>query len=66
MSVFSEKLRECRTALNKTQSDVATDVGMTVVGYQNYELGKREPNYKTTVKLADYFNVSVDYLLGRD
>lgn len=33
--------------------------------YGNYELGKRAPDYETLVKLADYFNCTTDYLLGR-
>ena len=33
--------------------------------YQKYEYDTRELNHETTIKLADYFNVSVDYLLGR-
>ena len=66
MSVFAERLKECRKNINKTQREVAVDLNITDRGYQNYELGKREPNYETTVKIADYFGVSVDYLLRRD
>ena len=66
MSVFANRLRECRKNINKTQREVAIDLGLTESGYQNYELGNREPNHETTVKIADYFNVSVDYLLGRE
>ena len=66
MSIFADKLKECRNNINKTQRDVSGDLGITERGYQNYELGKREPNHETTVKIADYFGVSVDYLLGRD
>jgi len=66
MSVFSDRLKECRKNINKTQRKVAVDLDISEVGYQNYEIGRREPNHETTVKIADYFNVSVDYLLGRD
>ena len=65
MSVFGERIKECRKNINKTQRDVAVDLDMTEGGYKNYELGNREPNHETTVKIADYFGVSVDYLLGR-
>ena len=34
--------------------------------YANYEYGRREPDFETTKKLANLFNVSTDYLLGRD
>ena len=65
MSIFAERLRECRKNLGKTQREVSCDLGLTESGYQNYELGNREPNHETTVKIADYFGVSVDYLLRR-
>ena len=60
-----EKLKELRKALKQTQTDLATYLGITVSAYGNYELGQREPDIKTLNKLADYFNVTVDYLLGR-
>ena len=66
MSIFSDKLKECRKKIGKTQRDVAYDLGMTENGYKNYELGKREPNHEIMLKLADYYGVSLDYLFGRD
>ena len=66
MSIFADRLKECRKNKDITQRDVAVDLGLTDRGYQNYELGKREPNHETTVKIADYFGVSVDYLLGHE
>ena len=66
MSIFADKLKECRSNINKTQREVSNDLGMTEGGYKNYELGNREPNIETIGKLADYFDVSVDYLMGRD
>jgi len=66
MSIFADRIKECRKNINKTQREVAVDLGLTDRGYQNYEIGHREPNHETTVKIADYFDVSVDYLLGRD
>ena len=65
MSIFSERLKLCRKKLNKTQRDVGIDLGMTEGGYQKYEINKREPNMETLHKIADYFDVSVDYLMGR-
>ena len=44
---------------------MAEFLGMREQAYQMYEYGKREPNHETTIKLADYFDVSTDYLLGR-
>lgn len=66
MAIFADRLKECRKNISKTQREVAIDLGITESGYQNYELGNREPNHETTVKIADYFGMSVDYLLGRD
>ena len=66
MSKFADRLKECRQNMNKTRREVATDLDMSDGGYQNYELGNREPNYQNLIKIADYFGVSVDYLLGRD
>ena len=65
MSFFADRLKECRKNINKTQRDVAADLGITDGGYQKYELGKRVPNMEMLNKLADYFDVSVDYLMGR-
>lgn len=58
-------LKLLRKALKQTQTDIAKYLGITVSAYGNYELGQREPDIATLNKLADYFNVSVDYLLGR-
>ena len=64
MSIFADRLKECRKNANKTQREVAYDLGLTEGGYKNYELGYREPNHETTIKISDYFGVSVDFLLG--
>ena len=65
MSIFADRLKECRKNINKTQKEVANALGITELGYQNYELCKYEPKMATLNKLADYFDVSVDYLTGR-
>ena len=62
---FSERLKMLRTAHNVTQKSVADAVGMSELGYQRYEYGTREPAYKYLIALADYFDVSIDYLVGR-
>lgn len=61
-----EKLRELRKQNNLTQSDMAAILGISRQAYSNYELGTREADHITLIKLADYFNVTTDYLLGRD
>lgn len=59
-------LREMRLAKGITQKEVADYLGITQQAYANYESEKREPDNKTACKLADYFHVTTDYLLGRD
>ena len=65
MSIFTDRLKECRKKMNKTQNEVAIDLGITEGGYQNYELCKYEPKMGTLIKFADYYDVSLDYLTGR-
>ena len=63
---MSEILRELRTSKKATQSDIAKLLGLTTNAYQSYERGTSEPSCKTLRILADYYDVTVDYLLGRD
>ena len=65
MSSFSEKIKQLRKAKGVTQKAVAEQLGILEQSYQKYEYGKHEPSHAITVKLADYFDVSTDYLLGR-
>lgn len=62
---FSKKLKQLRLLLGCTQAQMADLLGITVRGYRNYELGSREPELSILIKLADYFNVSLDELVGR-
>lgn len=62
---FSQKLKQLRFLLGCTQAQMADLLGITVRGYRNYELGAREPELSVLIKLADYFNVSLDELVGR-
>lgn len=63
--MIAERLKECRKIKKVTQREVAEYLGMTVNAYQKYELSTREPNIAKLNALADYFGVSVDYLIGR-
>ncbi|MEG2688155.1 MAG: XRE family transcriptional regulator, partial [Clostridia bacterium] len=49
----------------KSQTQIANEIGISQRCYSNYENGKTQPDYETLGKLASYFAVSVDYLLGR-
>lgn len=62
---FSEHLFQLRKARNLTQKEVAEGTGISWRGYQNYELGLREPSLSTIVALADFFNISLDALVCR-
>jgi transcriptional regulator with XRE-family HTH domain len=59
------RLKELRNEKEYTQEEVATFLGITRPAYTAYEAGKRQPDYEILIKLANYFNVSTDYLLGR-
>ena len=65
MVPFEERLKKSRALEGSTQREVAESVGIAVHTYQQYELGNRRPNYETLVAIADYFDVTTDYLLGR-
>lgn len=60
------KLKTLRKHLGLTQKQVANEIGLMVETYANYELGRREPDLETLIKLADFFNVSLDELMGRE
>lgn len=60
-----ERLRELRKAGKQTQKTMAAFLNISERAYQHYELGDREPPLSKAVALADYFNVSLDYLVGR-
>ena len=59
------RLKELRTEKGMTQNEVAKVIGYSSLSYARYEKGEREPDINTLCKLADYFEVSVDYLIGR-
>lgn len=62
---FPEVLRELRKKKAYTQKEVAGYLNLTRATYGHYETGHAEPSTAIIQKLADFFNVSVDYLLGR-
>lgn len=58
-------LRKLRKERNVTQKQLARALGVSESTISLYESGKHEPDHATLIKIADYFNVSIDYLLGR-
>lgn len=61
-----EILKELREQNGFAQKDVAKQLNITPSSYHCYEAGKRQPTPEMLCKLADVFEVSVDYLLGRE
>jgi len=59
------RLRELRKKRNISQLKLAVDLDMNQNAISRYENLEREADYKTLIKFADYFGVSLDYLLGR-
>jgi transcriptional regulator with XRE-family HTH domain len=59
------RLKELRKKKNISQLRLATDLNTTQNTISRYETGEREPGINELIKIADYFNISVDYLIGR-
>ena len=59
------RLKELRLKRGITQLKLALDLNMNQNSVSRYETGQREADYKTLIAFADYFNVSLDYLLER-
>ena len=60
------RVRDLREDHDKTQKDIAQYLNMQVTVYQRYERGERELPLWAAIKLADYYKVSLDYLVGRE
>lgn len=63
--MLSNRLKSLRKQHRKTQQDMADYLGISRQGYAKYENDLGEPDNSTLAKLADFFEVSTDYLLGR-
>jgi transcriptional regulator with XRE-family HTH domain len=61
--MIGNRLKELRESRNLSQSKLATDLGVNRGTYAHYEIDKRRPDYETLIKIADYYNVTTDYLL---
>lgn len=61
-----KRLRQLRTNKKLTQKDVAEFLGVDRTTYVKYETGASEPNFETLQRLATFFGVSTDYLLGTE
>ena len=65
MATFAERIRELRKERGLKQTEMAKICGLNVRSYQYYEHGDCYPEVPGLVFLADYFGVSLDYLMGR-
>ncbi|MDY3988620.1 MAG: helix-turn-helix transcriptional regulator [Massilioclostridium sp.] len=62
--IISQRLKDLRSDADLNQQDVADAVNVTQSSISNYELGVNLPDLDVVIKLAKFFNVSSDYLLG--
>jgi transcriptional regulator with XRE-family HTH domain len=63
--MFSKRLKDLRQEKEITQEDLGKVLNKTKNNISQYETNKREPDNDTLSRIAEYFNVSIDYLLGR-
>ena len=65
MEKFTIRLKELRADKNLSQADLAIATGLTQGAITYWETGQRVPNAKAIIILARFFDVSIDYLLGK-
>ena len=63
--ILAERLKQCRKEKGLSQQRVAIYCDITETAYQNYELQTREPKLEILIRIADFYDVSLDYLVGR-
>lgn len=63
--IFGERLKALRTEKGIGQNKLANDISVSNASISYWETGKQEPTATAIFKLAEYFDVSADYLLGR-
>jgi len=62
---IGNKLKELRLSENLTQEQLSEKVGVSRVNYTRYETDKVRPDYETLIKLADFYDVSLDEIFNR-
>lgn len=65
MSILSERLLELRKSTGLSQEDLTKKMKVGYRSYRRYEAGEREPNASTLIQMADFYGVTIDYLVGR-
>ena len=59
------RIRDLRTDFDLTQKELAKILGMSQTGYSKYETGENDIPTEILIRLSNYYNVSIDYLLGQ-
>ncbi|MGO4496790.1 helix-turn-helix transcriptional regulator [Paenibacillus sp. 2RAB27] len=62
---YGDRIALLREKRGLTQEDLSVKIGISRASLSHYETNRREPDYETINKIANFFNVSIDYLLGR-
>ena len=65
-NLIKERLKELRKENNLTQKQIAKVLNKSETGYASWEQGLSEPSINDLIVLSEYYNVSVDYLIGKD
>ena len=66
MTLIAERLKLLRKEKKLTQTELGEKVGIKQSSYSDWETGKNEPSLEKLIVLADFFEVSLDWLVGRD
>lgn len=62
---YGERIALLRTEAGLTQEELADKIGISRASLSHYEKNRREADYNTLIRFADFFDVSVDYIIGR-
>lgn len=62
--MFENRLKELRESLKFNKKEMARELNLPYTTYVNYETNQREPNSEILILISNYFNVTIDYLLG--
>lgn len=65
MKIFQKRIKEMRMLCHLTQREMAEKLGISQPSYIRYENGSSEPTLENLVKIAEIFDVSTDFLLGK-
>jgi len=65
MALFSERLKELRKSRNITQKQISEYLDIAERNYRRYEISETDPTTQVSIKIADFYDVSLDYLVGR-